>query len=310
MAPRPSQVHRDRPLENISVAYKPEGLIASEFAQTVPVKNETDQYYVYSKDNLRVPETIWADRDVPNQSAWNVSTASYALQRHALRDLVTDRTRDNADAAIKPDIDTTELLTHQILLRREIELFEKINVAGNWANATSMSSTQAWSQNTTLSNPISVVDSATTAIRRNSGKGANMILLSDPVFKAAKEHLSIVDRIKFTSADSVTPAMLAKLFGLNKVVVSKAVENVGEEGLADSLVDVSTDLALVVYNEMSPGLKKPSAFYTFVKDGSNSPNRVRRYRDEEREGEWIEVSTWFEHKVVSSDCAYALNNLI
>lgn len=308
--PLQNQVHRDKALENISVAYMPQGLIAQEFSPMVPVKHETDQYFVYSKDNLRVPETIWSNGGVPNRSIWNLSTASYSLDRHALRDIVTDRTKSNADVAVKPDVDTTEGLTGQILLAREVNLLTIVNTAANWANATSMSSTQAWSQDTTLSNPIRVVDSATTAIRRNSGKKANKILMADPVFKAAKEHTSIVDRIKFTSADSVSPEMLARLFTLDKVLVSGAVRNTGEEGVGDTLADVATDLALVVYNEMSPGLKKASAFYTMVKDGSTSPNQVRRYRDDPAEGEWIEVSTWFQHKVVSSDCAYALNNLI
>src|SRR5690349_11164480 len=106
--PLQNQVHRDKALENISVAYAPQGLIATEFSPMVPVSHETDQYFVYSKDNLRVPETIWADGDVPNRSIWNLSTSTYALERHALRDLVTDRMKKNADVAVKPDVDTTE----------------------------------------------------------------------------------------------------------------------------------------------------------------------------------------------------------
>lgn len=303
---RSSQVHQNKALENISVAYMPQGLVALDISPVVGVEKESDIYYVYSKDNLRIPTTLWADGDVTNRSVWNLSTATYTVQRHGLDDLVTDRQRDNADKAVKPEIDTTEALTGQIKLRWEFDLFSIINTTTNWANKTSLSSTQAWSQNTTLSNPITFVDSATTSIRRRSGTKANTIVLSDSTFKAAKEHVSITDRIKYTSSESVTPALLATLFNVNKVVVSTAVRNAGEEGLTDSLVDIATDTAFVCYVEPNPGLKKPSAFYTFSKNGGTNPWRVRTYRDEPREGDVIEVSTFYQHKVVSSDCAYVI----
>ena len=307
---RPSQIHVDKTLENISVAFMPQGLVVEAAVPTVPVKKESDQYFVWSKDNLRIPHTIWADRDVPNRSIYNLSTASYNLTRHGLEDLVTDRSKANADKAIRLDIDTTEGLTSQIKLRREKEFFDIINTAGNWGNTTSLSSTQSWNQNTTLSNPIIFVDSATTSIRRRSGKIANTIIMGDPTFKAAKEHVSIVDRIKHTSAQSVGPALLASLFNVDKVFVSGAVQNSAEEGLADSLADLATDTVHVAYMEKSPGLRKPSAFYTFVKDGESRSMKVTRRRDEALEGDVIRVSSFFQHKAVASDCSYSIINTI
>jgi hypothetical protein len=227
-----------------------------------------------------------------------------------LRDIVTDRQRRNADTPIKPDVDTTELLTGQILLRREIDLAGVVQTAANWANTTSLTSTLSWSQNTTLSNPITVVDSATSAIRRNSGKRANVIAIDDTTFKAAKEHTSIVDRIKYTSAQSVTPQMLAGLFNIEKVLVAGAVQNTGQEGLADSLGDIWTDTAFIGYVESSPGLKKPSALFTMVQNGYSEPYVVTKYREEPRKGDWIEVETAFQHKVVASDCGYLIVNTI
>ena len=223
---------------------------------------------------------------------------------------MTDRSKANADKAVTPEVDMTEAITHKILLRREFELMNIINTAANWGNITSLSATQVWSLDTTLSNPIPFVDSATTAIRRNSGKLANKIVMGEPTFKACKEHGQIVDRIKYTSSDSVGPDLLAKLFNVDKVLVSRGVRNAADEGLDDNLGDLATDLCLIVYNEPSPGLRKASAFYTFVQNGSSAPYRVRKYRDDELEGNWIEVSTFFQHKVVSSDCAYAINNTI
>lgn len=306
--PRPSQVHVSKALENISVAYMPQGLVAQDVSKVVPVMHESDTYFVYSKDNLRVLSTVWADGDVPNRSTWNLSTSTYTLTRNALRDLVTDRTKDNADIAVKPEVDVTEALTGQIKLKMEIDLFSLINSLTSWAARTSLSSTQRWSQNTTISNPITFVDSATTSVRRRSGMKANTMVISDGTFKAAKEHTSIVDRIKYTSQQSVTPDLLATLFNVDKVLVSGAVQNTADEGITDVLADVATDTAFVGYVEPNPGLRKPSTFYTFQKEGATRPFRVRKYRDDEREGDWIEVSSFYQIRVVSSDCGYIIND--
>jgi hypothetical protein len=308
--PKASQVHIDKALEQISIAFMPQGLVAQDISAIVPVKNESNKFFVYSKDNLRVPSTIWSDGDKPNRSIWNLSNATYQTTRHGLDDLVTDRQRRNQDKAIRSEADTTEGLSAQIKLRIEKELFSLINTAANWDETTSLPATGAWNSNTTTSNPITPIDSATTSIRRRSGKVANRVVLSDPCFKAAKEHDSITDRVKHTSAESVSPAMLATLFNVEKVLVSGAVENSADEGLTDTLADIATDTAFVCYREPSPGLKKAATFYTFQVTEAGSPMRVRRYRDDEREGDVIEVSTHFVHKVVSSDTAYAIVDTI
>ena len=308
--PSSQQIHRDRPLENISVAYKSERLIADRLAPRVPVVHESDTYFVYAKDSLTLPQTIRANGASANEASWNISTSSYVLTQHALKGLVTDRDRSNADEAIRLDIDTTEYLTEKILMRKEIDLANIVTTAANWANATSLSSTLAWNQNTTLSNPIAYVDSACSVVASQSGKIPNTVVLNDPTFRAAKEHISIVDRIKYTSPDSVTDQILAKLFNVQQVLVAGGIQNTGQEGQADSMGWIWTDMAFVAYIEQNPGLRKPSALYQFTKTEFGNPYKVKRWREEEREGDFIEVSSLFQNKVVASDCAYIIVNTV
>jgi len=308
--PSSQQIHRDRPLENISVAYKSERLIADRLAPRVPVVHESDTYFVYAKDSLTLPQTIRANGASANEASWNISTSSYVLTQHALKGLVTDRDRSNADEAIRLDIDITEYLTEKILMRKEIDLANIVTTAANWANATSLSSTLAWNQNTTLSNPIAYVDSACSVVASQSGKIPNTVVLNDPTFRAAKEHISIVDRIKYTSPDSVTDQILAKLFNVQQVLVAGGIQNTGQEGQADSMGWIWTDMAFVAYIEQNPGLRKPSALYQFTKTEFGNPYKVKRWREEEREGDFIEVSSLFQNKVVASDCAYIIVNTV
>src|SRR3972149_3641898 len=125
--PLPSQIHRDRPLENISVAFKSDRLIAQELSPSVPVKHESDTYYVHSQDSLILPATLRANGGEANESDWNVSTSSYTLEEHALKKIVTDRDRNNADPPLRMDVDATEYLTEKILLRRETVLAAFVN---------------------------------------------------------------------------------------------------------------------------------------------------------------------------------------
>lgn len=311
--PSKNAVHNDAALENISIAYLPTGLIASEVSPTIPVRHESDKFYVYSKDNLRIPETIRADGAEANEVDWNLSTASYVLEEHALKRLVTDRQRENADPAIKVEMDATKMLTGQVSSRVEKDLLDLIGPGANWANSTSLTSTFAWSANTTLSNPISFADSATSVILQNSGKRANLCVMDHRTFKAAKEHVSVVDRIKYTSPDSVTPQLLGRLFNVSKVAVSEAIQNSGQQDYTDTMGFLLTDCAFFCYKSDNPGLLEPSAFYTFAKTGMGATGgqvAVSRWREEKRKGDFIEVNKMFVHKIIASDCAYHIGNTV
>src|SRR5512140_849644 len=129
--PLSKTVYVDKTLSNISLAYRPQGLIADELAPRVPVSQETGLYFVYTKDSLIVPETQRANGAEANESGFYLTTASYVVQQHSLKDKVTDRDRTNADSAVRLEADTTEMLTDQILMRKEIDLASLIGTATN-----------------------------------------------------------------------------------------------------------------------------------------------------------------------------------
>lgn len=120
--PLPSKVHQNQALENISIAYKNGDLIADELCPMVPVQHESDSYYVFSRDSLNLPETARADGAEANQADFSLSTATYRVQEHSLKRLVTDRSRKNADPALDLDVMAVEHLTNLIKVRQEVEL--------------------------------------------------------------------------------------------------------------------------------------------------------------------------------------------
>lgn len=309
--PLPSNVHQNQALENVSVSYKNGDFIASDLCPTVPVTHESNSYYIYSRDQLYLPQTLRAAGAEANQATFSVSTSTYRVQEHALKDVITDRARDNADKALNLEVDCVEHLTMLIQMRQELELADLVTPTGTWANVTSLTSTFAWSANTTLSNPIQFLDSAASTIMQTSGLKPNVCAINDPTFRAAKEHVSIVDRIKYTSADSVSEDILAKLFNVDKVLVARGVRNTGQEGLSDLTTNswIWTDVAWVGYVEKNPGLKKPSALYNFTLKKGNTVE-VRQWREDSLKADAIEVSKMYQQQVAFSAAGYLIYNTV
>mgnify|MGYP001588324222 CR=1 FL=1 len=205
-------IHVDRPLTNISMAYTPTGLIAKELFPTVPVKKESDSYFIFDKANsLRIPDTFRADGAQANQDGLVISTATYRLEEHALKGFITERQRENQDEGLNLEQSLVEELTNKILLQREEDAAAILFTDGNWANELSLAAAAAWSANTTVSNPIIVADSAASLILRNAARLPNTCVLDDSTYRSAKEHTSITERIRFVSSESVGPDLLARL---------------------------------------------------------------------------------------------------
>lgn len=309
--PLPTQVHRDQALENVSVAYKNGEFIAQDLCPMVPVKHESNVYYVYSKDQLVLPETRRAVRAEANKADFSLSTATYKCQEEALKNFISDRERGNADPALNLEVDAVEHLTNLIMMRQEFDLAAIVTYTGTWANVTSLTSTYAWSANTTLSNPIIFVDSACSTIIQQAGVVPNVCAIEDRTFRAIKEHVSMVDRIKYTSSESIGEELIAKLFGIDKLLVARGIQNTGAEGLADATTNsfIWTDMAWVGYIEKNPGLKKPSALYNFTMKEGN-PVKVKRWREDNIESDAIEVSKLYTQQVVFSAAGYLINNTV
>ena len=301
-------IHVDRPLTNISIAYKSaEGLVADQLFPVVPSKAEYDLYYIQDKAaSFRVPDTLRANGAEANEDSIALSTASFRIEFHALKDIVTDRSKKNADPGLDLEISATEDLTGKILMQREIDA-AAIFSDGAWANETSVAATAAWSLQTTVSDPILVAASAASVIAQNAGVKPNTCLLDFRAWQAVKNHLQVVDRVKYTSAESVGEASVARLFGVEKLLVASGTNNPAAEGLAAAMGFIFTDLAWFGYVNYSPGLRRPSALYC-MKQGGGAGVEVRRWRDEERKGDWIEVEHSYDHITPSTDCGHLVVN--
>ena len=298
-----NQVHVDQLLGNVSVKYKPEGLIGEQVAPVVPVKKTSDLYRVYDR-NFRIPETERANRARSREHNFDVSTATYNLKRHSLHSFVSDTDADNYDLA---DLraETTEELTEKILMRHELEVANLFTTT-NWSLNVSLAAANAFNANTTVSNPIPVFHTGASTVIANSGMSPNFGILPREAYVACLQHVSILDRLKYTSAD-VDAGKLAALFQLPKgLMVPQAAYDSAAEGATVTITNFWGDVAFLGYKPDAPGPLKPSSIYSFKK----AMPLVKRWREEDRESECIEVNMEYQVKVVASLSGYLIKDVI
>lgn len=299
--PLKSQLHVSKLLSNVSVRYRNEEYIGDKIFPEVPVSKDTDLYRVYDRD-FKIPETKRAPKAVAKEHSFQFSNSSYTVEQHALKDYVgEDEEEQNDQGSI--EVDTTESLTDVIMRRKEL-MIASLFTTTNWSLNVSLAAGATFSDNTTTSDPVRVFDTAASTIIANAAKMPNFGWITRDGAVAAKNHVSILDRIKYTSAEITIPK-LAGLFDLPVLHVAQAIYDTAADGLAPSMSNFFADKAFVGWKPSSPGLKTPSCGYWFT----SRKNRVRKWVDEERNATAIEVEVKTVPKVVASLTGYLINNV-
>lgn len=298
--PQVNQLHVNQLLSNVSLKYSNAEYIWDKVFPKVPVVKESDLYRIYER-NFRIPETKRASKGVAREFQFEVSSAAYVLETHALKDYVGDDESDNYDQG-SLDVDTTENLTDAIMRRIE-DSVSKLFTTTSWSLNVSL--TTAWTSNTTTTNPIPYYDTAASTIIANSGYAPNYAILPRDGFVAVKNHVSVLDRVKYTSTE-ISQNMIASLIGVPELLVPNAVKDTSAEGATTVLANFYGDISFMGWKPSSPGLKTPSCGYTFMK--SQAP--VRKWRVDERKANAIEVEYKFVPKVVASLTGYLIKGIV
>jgi hypothetical protein len=297
--------HVDRPLTNISLKYNFAEGIADLVFPTVPVKKESDVYFIYDLSNLRLEETLRANHAKANIVEEDFSTASYNLEEHALRELITDRDRDNADKPLSLNSDATEKLEEKIQIRQEVEIANLAFTTTSWSNTLSISAAAAWS--TSGSIPLNQVLTATSLILQDAHIRPNRGILGWETFKALKVNTSTIDMIKYTERGIITEDILASLWDIDKVVVGRASYVNSAEGRTNTSAFIWDDKCLIYYVPQSAKLKTPAAGYNLI---IGQKRKVKKWRDEDYAGDWIEVSTLFTPLIVATSAGFLIHDTV
>lgn len=307
--PSRKSLHVNRFLTNMSLQYKNQAFANEQLFPPVQVQFESDEIPVYDQAMLfTIYETRRANGGRANEVDWKLANPiTYHCTQYSLKDIITDRTRNNTDQPLNLDIDTMEFLQDSLDLEKEYRAATIARNPSNYVagNTEALSGNSQWSDYTN-SDPISDIKTMRKAIFGASRMIPNTIVLPWQVAEVLAYHPKILDLIKYTHSDLLSTDMPlpSKLFGMN-VVVAGAGYNTANPGQAAQIADVWGTDVIMAYVDPAPKLKSVSFGKTF-----RTEKYVRKWRDEEREGDVIEVNDINDVMQIASPCGYLLQHAI
>lgn len=317
--PATADVHIDAALTNFSVAYTqdPNVFVADKVFPILPVAKKTDKYWIFDKASFlkangeKTPYGTEAPR-----GGWKVSTDSYSCDVYRWATDVTPDVRANADPSVNVDQSSAEYVMQCLLLKREVMWTNTFFKTGVWATDKTGGAHFGQWDDVATSDPITDIAANKTYVLSQTGLEPNTLVVSQYVHDALKKHPLVLDRFKHTSSDSITEAMLARLFEVQRYVVCKAIQASGDEGLSPTFGFVQGKHALLAYVPSAPGIMRPASGLTYVWSGLTGLNNlgIRTFRiplnhlgmgTERIEGEYA-----FDMRVVGSDLGVFFANAV
>lgn len=316
--PQKSDLHVNRPLSNMSVAYmqSTDDFIADKVFPNVPVEKSSDRYFVITKDAWFRDEA--KERGLSEESAgggYEVdNTPTYLARTYSFHKDIDDKIRPDADQAVmNQDRIATEFVTRKALLRREKVFVSNFFATSKWGlDLTGVSGApgggqfKQWDQ--AGSTPIADVGKQRIRIAEATGFKPNKLVLSPYVLEALKSNADILSRIQYTASSAparVTKEMIAALFEVDEILVPFATENTATQGQTASMSFAFGKHALLVYAAPTPSLETPSGGYTISWTGllgsSALGGRIRKFRMENITSDRIEIDMSFDMKLVAAD---------
>jgi len=321
--PSRSDVHVDRPLTNISLAFlqSQDMFIADKAFPILGVAKQSDSYFTYDRGMFNRDE---AEELAPGARAaaanYTLSTDTYNAKVWALAKDVADQVRANADSPLQLDKEAVEFLSVKMLIRKEREWASSHFVTGAWTTeragvASGPTGTQFLRWDVAASTPIEDMRAAVRAVHILTGFRPDRLVLGRAVYDALLDHPDVVGRIDRGQTSGPAVAMrdsLAALFELKEILVMDAIYNSAAEGATNSHALIGGNHALLLYTPASPGLMTPSAGYTFawtgLLGGGAIGTRIKRIRMEPEASDRIQIEMSFDQKQIAADLgAFFLN---
>lgn len=270
-----SQVHVNRPLTNISVAWMQD---ASMFVCLkgghIPTDKKSNVFFSYNQNDFMRDEAEL--RPPANESAgggYNLDpTGSFNCAVYAYHKDVDQQITLNEDDPLDGKRDAIKFVTRKLLIKQEVRWVADFFAASLWTGSSTagdITPSPTWDDPT--STPIEDVQTEQASILAKTGFLPNRLTLGFQVFQKLVRHPDVIDLIKY-GASAGAPAIaneeaLAKIFGVDEVVVSKSVYATNVEGATAAYALTAGKNALLEYLAPSPGLYALSSRYSFMWTG-------------------------------------------
>ena len=289
----------DPVLSNVARGFAAQPLAALALFPIVPVMVAGGQIIQFGREEFRQYNIRRAPGGATKRIPMGYAGAPYALTQDALE--IPVPREHMRDASRVPGINLGTAATQKGMRIANLALeVEAAALARNTAtypasNRVALSGSARWSD--PAANPATSVEVAREAIRAAVGVYPNTMVIGARGFAAAKNNPFVLDRFKYTSSESVTPDMLARLWDLERVVIGSSVTT----DAADVPTDVWGTDAILAYTAIGPvDNAQPSYGYTYTMEGH--PLVEQAYWDNSVKS-WVYPVTYERTPVVAGNTA-------
>lgn len=299
-----SNIKEDKYLTALAVKYTNSEFTGNRLFPEYGVKKESDYYRVFSKDGWFTGAPKKADGATTEEASLSYSYGTYTTYERAIKDIVTERAMQNADAPVRPKIDTTNFLSEKILLSQELDQWIlAVGSSGLYQSGyySELTATTAWVDGT-APDILGDLSTAIKAISKAVGKRPNVIFFNTEIAEAIGLDDKIVEIMKTHSTAMITDTGLpAKLRGMT-ISLTDALYNTSDPGLTEAYDYILSDNVVMAYSE-------PGNNLTFGRTFRSKNFLVRRWFDGDREGEFIKVNKVYSPKIMSLSSGYMIYNV-
>ncbi len=304
MNPTVRDVHIDTALTNISVKYSNADLIGEKIFPVIPVKKESNKYFIYGKQDFEIDNDIRAPGTRAKQVEWKIEgVGQYLVSEHAYEAQIPDELRNNADEPINVDVDTTEFLTNKIKLNLEKNIADVVQNPNNYASGHSSTPSVKW-DNYANSDPLQDINEARRVVRNAIFRKPNTLVMSEDVFLVLRRHPKLLEMYKYTVGGQLTVDILKELFEVENLYIGASgykTENVL------NLSPVWSNNVAYLYVTPTPGIKQISFGYVFRLTGFPL---VEKWRDDTTRSDWIRVSDKYDIRIIAPVAGFLLTNVL
>jgi len=319
-------------LRNASILYQSPEFMAN---QVFPVLQSNDPTMKITKylpaDFFRNDAGLRGEGGEAIRGSYKTTGVTYSVDEYAYAVPVTDELRRNAKKQtaqpLQPDIEAIELAKRKILLKRESDVASLITAA-TWADGNSGGKdvTGAWHQDTTTNTFIADIKTGLQTLREKGiERGGSMeirLLLDDLTFDQVVEISRVRDQMKYTSNESITPELLARILKVDKIIVPSVIENTAKETKAGTeftasriwQINATKGMALLYAYPKRLGLKVMTAGLIvndrFDIEEGNGHERAMKWREAANHQDVYEVAELRDQLQVCADAAYMWKDTI
>lgn len=316
--PTIQDVHFNQTLTNFSVSWISDN---TKYASgqngfpTVPVLHKSDNYWRFEKaDLLRSAMRPRAIGSEAAEAGYSVDPNSlYVCKNWALKMVIADDKRRNADPAIDLDRNATNFLSDQMLRAQEQDFYAKYMHAGVWGIDYIIPSNLYW--DLAGSTPIKTMRAQIVQAESQSGYPVDTMVIGKRVWAALQDNADFISRVNFgtpapagqaPNPSQVTLELLAMVLGLKRVIVASAAQCTSQKGVTPRTYDfISGKDALLIYAPPTAQLEEPTAGAKFVwtgRDNAGADGQIlRRYRDDARKADVVEIECAWSFDIVCQE---------